>query len=313
MLLRFRITIHYQCRSSQAAGSTTCASSAPDAGGGMAAKVLTEGGRRRRHAGSRPDVGSASRMPTCSSGPMTSPRRARRPGKQQFGEFDAASGGWTLDGEPYTRAPGSTFDWFRARMLGGRTNHWGRISLRFGPDDFRRKSLDGLGDDWPITYDDAQAVLRPGRQVCRDLRDQLSKRAAQRARRHLHAAAEAALLRAADQAGSRQARHHCVPSRMSIITQAAQRPDRLSLLRPVQPRLFDALELLVAVRADSAGARDQAPDDLDQRDGARSHDRRRTAWRRASPTSTRTPAARITSARASSSSRPAPASRRASC
>jgi choline dehydrogenase-like flavoprotein len=39
-------------------------------------------------------------------------------------------------------------------MLGGRTNHWGRISLRYGPDDFRRKSLDGLGDDWPITYED---------------------------------------------------------------------------------------------------------------------------------------------------------------
>jgi choline dehydrogenase-like flavoprotein len=42
-------------------------------------------------------------------------------------------------------------------MLGGRTNHWGRISLRFGPDDFRRHGLDGLGDDWPIGYDD----LRP--------------------------------------------------------------------------------------------------------------------------------------------------------
>jgi choline dehydrogenase-like flavoprotein len=41
-------------------------------------------------------------------------------------------------------------------MLGGRTNHWGRISLRFGPDDFRRKSLDGLGDDWPITYDEVK-------------------------------------------------------------------------------------------------------------------------------------------------------------
>ena len=39
-------------------------------------------------------------------------------------------------------------------MLGGRTNHWGRISLRFGPDDFRGYSLDGLGDDWPIGYDD---------------------------------------------------------------------------------------------------------------------------------------------------------------
>ena len=46
--------------------------------------------------------------------------------------------------------------WFRTRMLGGRTNHWGRISLRFGPDDFRRKSLDGLGDDWPISYDDVK-------------------------------------------------------------------------------------------------------------------------------------------------------------
>ena len=39
-------------------------------------------------------------------------------------------------------------------MLGGRTNHWGRISLRFGPDDFKAKSKDGLGDDWPISYDD---------------------------------------------------------------------------------------------------------------------------------------------------------------
>src|SRR4029077_8799819 len=35
-----------------------------------------------------------------------------------------------------------------------RTNHWGRISLRFGPYDFRRKSRDGLGDDWPIVYED---------------------------------------------------------------------------------------------------------------------------------------------------------------
>src|SRR2546425_11479626 len=39
-------------------------------------------------------------------------------------------------------------------MVGGRTNHWGRISLRFGPYDFKHKSRDGLGDDWPISYDD---------------------------------------------------------------------------------------------------------------------------------------------------------------
>ena len=46
------------------------------------------------------------------------------------------------------------FDWFRSRMVGGRTNHWGRISLRFGPNDFKRASIDGLGDNWPIGYDD---------------------------------------------------------------------------------------------------------------------------------------------------------------
>ena len=39
-------------------------------------------------------------------------------------------------------------------MLGGRTNHWGRISLRFGPNDFKRKSIDGLGENWPIGYED---------------------------------------------------------------------------------------------------------------------------------------------------------------
>ncbi|MGO4781803.1 GMC family oxidoreductase, partial [Lysobacter sp. 2RAB21] len=40
------------------------------------------------------------------------------------------------------------------RMLGGRTNHWGRISLRNGPYDFKPHSRDGLGFDWPIDYAD---------------------------------------------------------------------------------------------------------------------------------------------------------------
>jgi choline dehydrogenase-like flavoprotein len=83
-----------------------------------------------------------------------SPRRGGSTRLKPFGEFDGCEGGWEIDGEPYTTAPGTSFLWWRARMLGGRTNHWGRISLRFGPDDFRRKSIDGLGDDWPISYED---------------------------------------------------------------------------------------------------------------------------------------------------------------
>ena len=86
--------------------------------------------------------------------PYESPRRGKSTKERPFGEFDACIGGWDLDGEPFTQAPGTRFRWWRARMLGGRTNHWGRISLRFGPRDFRGKTLDGLGDDWPIGYDD---------------------------------------------------------------------------------------------------------------------------------------------------------------
>ena len=74
---------------------------------------------------------------------------------KEAGYFDATvDGGFSVPGEPYTKAAGSEFKWWRARMLGGRTNHWGRMSLRFGPYDFKGKSRDGLGIDWPIAYDD---------------------------------------------------------------------------------------------------------------------------------------------------------------
>jgi choline dehydrogenase-like flavoprotein len=123
------------------------------AGGGMAAKVLCEAGADvvMLEAGPMWDSAKDSKMSTW---PYESPRRGAATPTKPFGEFDGCLGGWEIDGEPYTQATGSTFDWFRGRMLGGRTNHWGRISLRIGPDDFKRRSLDGLGDDWPIGYDD---------------------------------------------------------------------------------------------------------------------------------------------------------------
>jgi choline dehydrogenase-like flavoprotein len=87
--------------------------------------------------------------------PREAPLRAGGTRDKPFGFYDATvDGGWEVPGEPYTQAPGTDFRWWRSRMLGGRTNHWGRISLRQGPYDFKPKSRDGLGADWPITYED---------------------------------------------------------------------------------------------------------------------------------------------------------------
>lgn len=124
------------------------------AGGGMATRILSEAGLKIAvlEAGPYFDPKDPQQQ-TQLKWPWESPRRGAgtvRP----FGDFDSAYGGWDIQGEPYTHVAGTSFDWFRSRMLGGRTNHWGRISLRFGPDDFKRKSIDGLGENWPISYGD---------------------------------------------------------------------------------------------------------------------------------------------------------------
>ena len=69
-------------------------------------------------------------------------------------EFMAPNGAWEIEGDPYSSAAGSRFRWFRSRIVGGRTNHWGRMALRFSPVDFHARSTHGTGDDWPIGYDD---------------------------------------------------------------------------------------------------------------------------------------------------------------
>ena len=124
------------------------------AGGGMATKILSEAGLSIAlvEAGPYYDPANPEQM-TQMKWPYESPRRGGST-TRPFGDFDQAYGGWDIEGEPYSQVGDTDFRWFRSRMLGGRTNHWGRISLRFGPNDFKKKSIDGLGEDWPISYDD---------------------------------------------------------------------------------------------------------------------------------------------------------------
>jgi len=124
------------------------------AGGGMATKILSEAGMKVALIEAGPffdpkDPKTATQMKF----PWESPRRGAST-KRAFGDYDMSWGDWEVDGEPYTQKGDTDFMWWRSRMLGGRTNHWGRISLRFGPIDFKHKDVDGHGDNWPISYDE---------------------------------------------------------------------------------------------------------------------------------------------------------------
>ena len=127
------------------------------AAGGTAAKVLTEGGLTVALLEAGPPV-VPDRDYKEHVWPYDVPHRGVGVGgrlRHEIGdEFMAPNGSWEIEGEPYISAPGSKFRWFRSRIVGGRTNHWGRIALRMAPVDFKVRSHDGLGDDWPISYED---------------------------------------------------------------------------------------------------------------------------------------------------------------
>jgi len=140
------------------------------AAGGMAAYVLTKAGAKVLMLEAGRHYDPATETPMFQSFADAPLRGASTPEKPN-GFFDATIGGWVVKGEPYVvknrtsnewiegavgnrMQTAQNFMWWRARMLGGRTNHWGRVSLRMGPLDFKPRSFDGLGFDWPIGYED---------------------------------------------------------------------------------------------------------------------------------------------------------------
>jgi len=124
------------------------------AGGGQAAYTLAMEGVKvlMLEAGRNYDI--ATETPMFQT-PFDAPLRGAGTPDKPFGFYDATiDGGWEIPDEPYTKAEGSEFRWWRSRMLGGRTNHWARNSFRMGPYDFKPFTRDGLGVDWPVSYAD---------------------------------------------------------------------------------------------------------------------------------------------------------------
>ena len=124
------------------------------AAGGMCAYVLACSGVKVLMLEAGRDYDPVTETPMFQL-PKDAPMRGAGTVEKPFGFYDATvDGGWEVPGEPYSSADGTDFRWWRARMLGGRTNHWGRISLRMGEYDFKPYSRDGLGFDWPLSYED---------------------------------------------------------------------------------------------------------------------------------------------------------------
>jgi choline dehydrogenase-like flavoprotein len=127
------------------------------AGGGQTAYILTLAGLKVAMLEAGRNYDPLTETPMFNL-PSQAPLRGETTEDKQLGFYDSTvDGGWQVPGEPYTNASDKKeeqFMWWRPRMLGGRTNHWGRISLRNGPYDFKPRSRDGLGFDWPISYED---------------------------------------------------------------------------------------------------------------------------------------------------------------
>jgi len=124
--------------------------------GGMAAKVLTEKGISclMLNAGPIADVRKDTEMKPAYALPF---RGFKQPGRLphvfQSNEFNANT--WVDEQEvPYTYDPKQPYNWVRVRLFGGRSLFWSRQSFRLSDYEFKGKSHDGYGDDWPVSLAD---------------------------------------------------------------------------------------------------------------------------------------------------------------
>src|SRR5687768_8263649 len=89
------------------------------------------------------------RITVVEAGDETTPLRERAERRQRFLDYGEAP--WVRDHIDGYEVEGIQS---RSMCVGGLAMHWGGVTPRFSPEDFRIKSLFGVGDDWPISYED---------------------------------------------------------------------------------------------------------------------------------------------------------------
>ncbi len=86
------------------------------------------------------------------AGKHTTPFAGRARARHRFMAYGESP--WKQDHLDDQNAFGTTWGFSPSMTVGGLAMHWGGVSPRYSPEDFRLKSLFGLGDDWPFTYDE---------------------------------------------------------------------------------------------------------------------------------------------------------------
>jgi len=76
-------------------------------------------------------------------------RYERRRRWQAYGETP-----WPRDHLDDQNALGTAYGFSPSMNVGGLAMHWGGVTPRYSPEDFHVRSLYGVGDDWPISYEE---------------------------------------------------------------------------------------------------------------------------------------------------------------
>lgn len=91
------------------------------------------------------------RVVVVEAGDDVGPLRQRNQHRRRY--LDYGENPW-----PNDHLDGQTAEGIQSRSMqvGGLAMHWGGVTPRFSPEDFRVRSLYGVGDDWPVSYEELE-------------------------------------------------------------------------------------------------------------------------------------------------------------